>query len=378
MLITAIAAATALPKLVQQPTVRLLTEGFGPSGSILVARPKVAWKVWPGGSAKITAGRISINSKSVSCKYDSDRRELLAEGVSTLSPGTYNVHASVTIDGWANFEEKWQFVIGTDSVDLPTYTRDEKSAINELNGIRAKHQLPPMTIDPYLTMSSRSHTDYLALHDVIAHEESPDKLGFTGVMPWDRGKRHGHVGGIWEVVSGGTETAEAAIYNLWNAPYHRITLMQTGRSLVGVGWKKGHFTMNGTPSWDRGVYMAPYAGQENVPVLWANQEVPNPTRNYPDARFLLGYPIVVAGSELPGGKMDFVSASLVDSNGNAVDTYLLHRQNDDNLTNAVIVIPKAPLKFNEMYTADVRVIVQGDVITQRKWTFTTQADNKSK
>lgn len=378
MLITAIATATLLPKLLQKQTVRLLSEGFGPSGPISVAKPKVAWKVWPEGSAKITGARMSLNSHSITCKYDATRRELVADGISQLQPGSYKVEAGVTIDGWANFDEKWQFEVSAGPKSLPSYSKEEKSAVNELNGIRAKHQLPPMTLDPYLTMTARAHTDYLSLNDVVEHVQKVGKPGYTGAMPADRAKRHGHVGGVWEVVSGGSDAPEDAIYSLWDAPYHRMTLMQTGKSQVGVGWKNGHFTMNGSPSWEKGVYMAPYAGQPDVPIAWANQEVPNPTRNYPDARFLLGYPIVVLGSELPGGKMDFVSASLTDSKGVAVKTYIQHRHNDEHLSNAVIVIPTVPLKFNETYTADVRVIVLGDVITQRKWSFTTKADNKSK
>jgi Cysteine-rich secretory protein family len=378
MLITTIATATILSKLIQQPTVRLLSEGFGPLGPIAIARPKVAWKVWPEGAGKITSTRMTLNSHSISCKYDVAQRELVAEGISQLQPGTYKVEAGVTIDGWANFDEKWQFVVSPDSKALPTYSREEKSAINELNGIRAKHQLPAMSIDPYLTMTARAHTDYMAKNDVIAHEEKLGLPGYIGAMPADRGKRHGHVGGIWEVVSGGTDEPEDAIYSLWNAPYHRIVLMQPGKSQVGVGWQKGFFTMNGTPSWDKGIYMAPYAGQTDVPIAWANQEVPNPTRSYPDARFLLGYPIVVMGSEAPGGKMDLVSASLLDSKGVAVKTYTQHRKNDEFLSNAVMLIPTVPLKFNETYTVDVSVIIFGDVVTQRKWSFTTQADNKTK
>lgn len=376
MLISAIATSLLLSSALQKQTVRLLSEGYGPSGAISVAKPKVAWKAWPEGG-QVTSVRLVINSKPYTARYDAATRELIAEGLSNLTPGTYKVEAGLTVDGWANFDEKWSFTVGNDVKPLPIYTRDEKSAVNELNGIRAKHKLPAMFLDPYLTMTARAHTDYLSLNDTTSHNEREGLAGFTGIMASDRGRKHGHVGGIWEVVAGGTTTPEESVYDLWDAPYHRIALMQSGRNGIGVGWKNGHFTMNGAPSWQKGYFVAPYDGQQNVPIAWANQESPNPVRSFPDARFLLGYPIVLSGTEVESAKLEYVSATLEDSKGTPVPFYLRHRGNDEHLTNALIMIPKLPLKFDENYTVNVSVNGGGESATKRTWTFKTEADNKS-
>jgi hypothetical protein len=70
--------------------------------------------------------------------------------------------------------------------------------------------MPPLVMNLELLDAARKHSYYM-IHNGLGHEETPGKIGFTGVTPSDRVKRSGYKGG------GGAENAFAGSRGAWDS-----------------------------------------------------------------------------------------------------------------------------------------------------------------
>lgn len=314
-----------------------------------------------------------INGKKVDANYDAVKKELAFESTDPMPAGTYEVLAKVKVDNWANFERKWTVTIRPDAmgpvVEAPN---DARAAFDTFNQIRKEHGFDAYRLDSHLQMSATSHTNYLFLNRECGHYEESSKPGFTGQEPNDRMTLFGHVGSNFEVVSmGGTDAADG-VRGLWDAPYHRISMMQPGPGIMGASFKDTYFTMDGQGSPRDGAFVSPPANGRDIPALWHNREFPDPTRSFDDASKDLGYPIVmnVYGKDVK--KLSILSCKVSTGSGEDVPRYELSSDNDEHLNNSVIIIPKKPLGARSTYSVNLRVRDNNGKIYEKAWSFTTK------
>lgn len=374
-LICAIALAAASfgsPQQGNQKAVQIWTGGFGPTREVRVPKPRFVWQVWADGDSKITSSFMSINGKKVNASYDAQKKELYFESDDPLPAGTYEVQAKVKVDNWANFDKKWSVTVRPVTGAGAEISADSKQAIDEFNRIRRDHGFDTCRFDPYLNMASTAHTNYLSLNKEGGHSESPSKPGFTGAEPADRVSLFGHVGSSWEVVSMGGKNPADGIRGLWDAPYHRIHMMMPGPGFVGASFKDEFFTMDGEGSTRDGVFVSPADGGRDVSPSWHNQEVPDPTRHFPEAETTLGYPVVlnVYGNEVRSLKI--LDSKFTTASGEDVYRYELSSENDEFLQNSVILIPRKPLGSRSTYTVSLKLQDNNGKVYSKTWQFTTK------
>ena len=357
----------------QQKQIQIWSAGFGPSKEIKVRNPKFVWQVWADGNAKITAASFFINGKEVDAKYDNRKHELFVDSDEPLAPGTYNIVAKVQVDDWAKFDKKWTVTIRSDAVSNDDPASDAtKSILAAYNRIRAEHSFGPCRFDASFSLAAIAHTNYLSLNHEGGHNEDPGYQGYTGMEASDRVRVFGHVGSSWEVVATGCKSATEALEGLWDAPYHRISMMKPGLVIAGANYKDGNFTMDGDGMTVDGMFVSPPAGGVEVSTSWRNSESPNPTRFFNDANETVGYPVVatVYGEKI--GSISILSSSFTTSDGKDVDRYELQPPMDNHLTNAVILIPKKPLSPGHTYIVNLKLKdALGNVYT-KAWKFLTK------
>ncbi len=374
MLMFGTLAACSLGTVAHQKQIQIWSAGFGPAKDIKVKNPKFVWQVWADGDAKITAASFFINGKEVDAKYDNRKKELFFESGDTLAPGTYSVVAHVKVDDWAKFDKKWTVTIRPDAVkNVDEISADTKLVLGIFNRIRSDHGFAPVYFDAAFNSAAIAHTNYLTLNREGGHGEDPANAGYTGMAASDRASLFGHVGSSWEVVSTGAQSASDAIIGLWDAPYHRISMMKPGVTIAGAGYKDGNLTIDGDGMTIDGMFVSPPAGGVNVAQSWENNESPDPTRSFDNPEHILGYPVVanVYGEKV--GAISLVSSSFTNSNGAEVDRYELSAANDNHLKNSVILIPKKPLTAGSSYSVNLKLKdAQGNFYT-KAWKFTTRA-----
>ncbi len=368
-------AACSLGVVAPQKQIQIWSAGFGPSKEIKVKNPKFVWQVWADGGSKITAASFVINGKEVDAKYDNRKKELFVESDVALPPGTYSVVANVQVDEWAKFDKKWTVTIRQDAVqNADSMPAESKKVFAAFNAIRANHGFGPCVFDPSFTLAATAHTNYLSLNKEGGHHEDPALPGYTGMAADDRARMFGHVGANWEVVATGAADAVTGIIGLWDAPYHRISMMKPGIVIAGTSFKGGNLTMAGDGMTLDGMFVSPPENGNGVSPSWENNETPNPTRRFEDAEHILGYPIVanVYGDKV--GTVSLISSSVTGPDGTEVDRYELAPQNDNHLKNSVILIPKKPLTPGKIYSVSLKLKDGLGNLYSKAWKFATKAD----
>ena len=226
-------------------------------------------------------------------------------------------------------------------------------------------------MDDRLNTASQFHARYLSANNTTGPFEEPGKSGFTGVEPEDRHMAFGWVGSSWEAVEFGSDNEEDAVRNLIDAPYHRIPFIQPGELWFGSGYANRRLATAFSTSTENATVVYPYNTQQDVPISWGFNERPNPLRMHGDAKRPIGYPIMLVYFTAQQAQLDVQSATLKDAQGQAVPCYLNTSQNDSELKNAVLLMPKAPLNPDSIYVARVEAAVQGGPTFVKSWTFKT-------
>ncbi|WNR46785.1 stalk domain-containing protein [Paenibacillus roseipurpureus] len=239
-------------------------------------------------------------------------------------------------------------------------TDPANAAIQYLNGVRSQMGIPVMSLDAKLTKASSNHANYLLANDENGHSETSGKQGYTGEWPWDRASAVGfdtESFGVFEDVSFNTDSPEAGVQSLLDAPLHRSSLILPDMTLLGVGYNNHAIVMNPAKKWytHSGVGKYPYDGQTGVPIGFYGFEMPNPLEQLHLSQS--GYFITYAGV---AQEKTSISASLINSSNQPVDILTLKQELGD--TNAWHMIPKNVLTYGETYT----VTVEGET-----WSFTT-------
>ena len=272
-----------------------------------------------------------------------------------------------------------------------SYDPEQAAAFMELNRLRTAAGLPAAAMDPSLTSAARAHALYYVTHasdsamaGLGAHTEVPGTAGFTGATPLDRALHFGFSGQEVAEVMHFVPTAEQAVEGWRDSVYHRLALLDPRLTKVGYGYAQAGSiwvnTMdlggNADASGITAPVLYPYPGENNVPVDFDGNEIPNPLRNIPGLKTPVGYPITVQFGHLPVASISQVKAALYDQDGTAVDIAVLTPDDDSYLGSAIAVIPAHPLACDHVYTVRVHALLQENatpVPWSAEWTFRTSS-----
>jgi len=112
----------------------------------------------------------------------------------------------------------------------------ELQVVRLINEYRAQHNLPPLAINPELSMAARFHSQEMVDLNFFSHT-SPVTGG-----PMDRARMFGCYRGLGENI-GGRRTPEDTVQGWLNSPGHRNAILSEGINGIGIGR-----AVNGTPA----------------------------------------------------------------------------------------------------------------------------------
>ena len=354
--------------------VQYQAEAPGPVGELRVARPALAWKVLAVGESKITEVELTLNGAPVPARYAENTVAYTPE--EPLAPGPYTVKCTVVLDGEWPVSKSWRFSIAhTAQVQIPLPDAGQKSALAVANAYRSTLGLPPLRLDPRLCAAARAHSDYLEKNGLLAHDQRPDRPGYLAGRPAERRAVFGYAGGCYENIGQGSPTVEQAVRDLFDAPYHRLAFLQPGSPDFGAGTVGDRTTLEVGTTNDSGVVVYPGDGQRNVPTRWEGNELPDPLRLHP-GRAPVGYAITFFHFSPQGGRVRVTQARLTNGQGAPVPIYLNTPENDDELKNGALLIPRQPLLPGGSYKVAVTATTETGESLSRTWSFTTSGERQ--
>lgn len=239
-----------------------------------------------------------------------------------------------------------------------------------------------------LDAAALGHSNYQAVNNVVTHEQTAGKPGFTGVTVGDRLSAAGYQftpGGSFaygEVISATSDSSGVnAAEDLLAAIYHRFVILEPMFKEAGAGaatasgsgaltYFTTEFAANGL---DRGlgargrIVTYPFADQPRVPRnFFSDNESPDPV---PD-RNEVGYPISVHADIT--AVVSVQSFSVRPRGGNVLPVRLLTSSTDSQTSTSVAaIIPLSPLASGTTYDVQFSGQVDG-VNVNRNWSFTTR------
>jgi uncharacterized protein YkwD len=256
--------------------------------------------------------------------------------------------------------------------------------LNWFNYRRQQMGLAAVERNSMLDTATQNHSDYQKLNDVITHDETPSKPGFTGTTLANRLSAAGYVFdqsryAYGEVISATGDTSGFnAADDLIAAIYHRFVILepvfrQAGAGVASVPNGYTYFTVdfaaNGLgPGVGPGSFVNyPFANQQHVPVVFfSNRETPDPV---PDLNEV-GYPVSIHADIT--AVVDVQSFTLTTRGGAPLPVRLLSHTTDTNTRSSVAaIIPVNVLAANTTYDARFIGTIDGTAVN-RSWSFTTQ------
>ena len=333
-------------------------------------QPVVQWRVSPTGGLKIIDWSMSINGEQVDAKYSTELGALIYRPEQPLPAGEYAVECSIELDSHWKPGEKWTFSVSKDAVDsLPPPDATQNEGLLAANAYRRALGLPDFQMEASLCSSAQAHARFLQVNHVFGHFEKEGMPDFVGVKPIDRSEAFGHAGGVWEDVAMMRNTPAGFVEQLFNAPYHRLPYMQPGAVTFGIGFD-GRFSCIdfGFPATE-GFEVSPAADQTGVPTSWDGVESPSPLTIH-GVSGPVGYPIVCAYFADTLETVTVDSAALSGPGGD-VPLWVNSPANDPELTNAIVLMAKAPLSAGGTYEASVTAHTESGKKLTKTWRFTT-------
>ncbi|WP_327715147.1 CAP domain-containing protein [Streptomyces sp. NBC_00490] len=113
-------------------------------------------------------------------------------------------------------------------------SRTASEVVDLTNRERARHGLPPLTVDPFLTTAAQAHSADMIARDFYSHT-SPD-----GSQPWDRAAAAGSGRrSIGENIACGQRSPAEVVEGWMNSPGHRANILKPGFTHIGIGFAGG-------------------------------------------------------------------------------------------------------------------------------------------
>lgn len=269
----------------------------------------------------------------------------------------------------------------------PTLTRNiPQDGMNWINYRRAQAGMPVVTRNELLDIAARGHSEYQKANNIVTHEQTPGKPGFTGVNQGDRMTAAGYVYknatyAYGEVIS--ATSSDSGFYmadELITAIYHRFVIFEpkfkevgTGAATTGSGYT--YFTTNFASSNGYGPGLGssnlvtwPFNGQVKVATnFFSDYEAPDPVPNVNE----VGYPVSVH-ADIDVNLV--VQTFTMRPRGGADLATRLIREGEhvrEPTSSAASIVPLAVLKPNTTYDVTFTGTLN-NVATSRSWSFTTK------
>jgi len=269
----------------------------------------------------------------------------------------------------------------------PTATNNiATDGLNWINYRRSQIGMPALARNAVIDTAAQGHSDYQRINNVVTHDQTAGKTGYTGARLQDRLQNAGYVFGspnaIGEVISAtsngsGFYMAEELI----TAIYHRFVIFEPVFKEIGAGAATtsanySYFTADFVANNGYGSGIAagtivtwPFNGQTQVtPNFNSDYEEPDPV---PD-RSVVGYPVSVHTNL---DRTLTVQSFTMRAHGTSSDleTRLLALGKDSNTTtkSAAAIVPLAQLASATTYDVSFSGAIDG-VPVSRNWSFTTK------
>ncbi|MGV7211577.1 CAP domain-containing protein [Oxalobacteraceae bacterium A2-2] len=269
----------------------------------------------------------------------------------------------------------------------PTLTGDTAyDSVAWINYRRGQAGVPTLVRNGFLDKAALAHSNYQYLNNVVAHEETAGKTGYTGANTQARMAAAGYtsLSLSGEVISAANSTS--GFYHaeqLITAIYHRFVLLEPTFKEIGTGAVTSssgytYFTANLAAANGLGSGLAagalavyPYNGQTQVDTSFqSDAEEPDPVPN----QNVVGYPISVQGnySSATVPTMVVTSFTVAPRGGSALATRMLTSSTDSHTPGfAAAIIPLSTLSSNTVYDVSFAGSINGTPVT-RNWSFTTK------
>ncbi|MDP3842680.1 MAG: CAP domain-containing protein [Oxalobacteraceae bacterium] len=254
-----------------------------------------------------------------------------------------------------------------------------------------------LTRNGLIDTAAQGHSNYQAINNVISHDQTSGKTGFTGV---DLEARLGRAGyslvpsyATGEVIAktgytDGFTAAEALI----TAIYHRFVIFEPMFKEAGAGFATAssgftYFTTNFAASNGLGSGLGagnftiyPYDGQKNLPNnFFSDTEQPDPVPNQNE----VGYPISIHADITRTITVAAPNFTVRPRGGALLPVQLLTSSSDTHTpTSAASIIPLAPLAagttYDVAFSGAICTIIApatsctADTAISRSWSFTTK------
>jgi hypothetical protein len=264
-------------------------------------------------------------------------------------------------------------LVCTDDVGYARASLEARQGLDRANCYRLGMGLEPGSLSAQLDAATQAHAEYMAVNQIMTHQEESGMAGYSGDWVWDRIDTVGYdccVGQmVSEVVAVGHDPAGAV--DAWvQSVYHRLPFTLPHWIEVGVGQADDYSAMTFMtpfPSGPRDAVIYPSDGQTGVPSTFnSDWESPDPA---PDLG-VVGTPITVTVSDevvgvddLDPHELRLISASLKGPGGASVEVMNSDPQSDTNLMQMAVMLPVSPLQAGAVYVATMTVEWSGETET---------------
>jgi uncharacterized protein YkwD len=269
----------------------------------------------------------------------------------------------------------------------PTATNNiATDGLNWINYRRSQIGMPALARNAVIDTAAQGHSDYQRINNVVTHDQTAGKTGYTGARLQDRLQNAGYVFGspnaIGEVISAtsngsGFYMAEELI----TAIYHRFVIFEPVFKEIGAGaattsanysYFTADFVANngyGTGIPAGTIVTWPFNGQTQVtPDFNSDYEEPDPV---PD-RSVVGYPVSVHTNLTRKLTVQSFTIRARGSNTDLATRMLVQGQDTNTSTqSAAAIVPLAQLGSATTYDVSFSGAVDGVPIS-RNWSFTTK------
>lgn len=366
-----------------EATIEYLPEGR-PAGIVQSSSPNITYYIKLSTYDLPYKIEMYLNGREVNVDYNEDSG-IVSYQASGLS-GENHVEVVLYTYGKQNLSRSWSFEVDNrtiaplDGKDLNLLEQVQDDALMRANEYREVIGVPPLTSNETLQETAQAHANYIGEHETGHTEVSSNETFFTGRTPQDRTAYFGYANyfvgeGITYEEPGGLTSVD----HLFDAPYHRLSLINPFFSEAGTGYNdEGDFVMNFGGLGDQGdnqIVLYPYEGQQNAKVSWLAYERPNPLRFFGKNRIWTGYPISYAYFGAQSDRLVVKSANLYNEDDEPVPTYTITPDMEDQGNHHAFLIPKDFLEPGETYQVEVDAYVEDDsgntVDASRTWSFET-------
>ncbi|MCD5325461.1 MULTISPECIES: CAP domain-containing protein [Pontibacillus] len=359
-------------------------EKGSPNGLVPTASPVISYYVKLSNYDLAYDMEMLLNGEKVSASYNEESGMLTYQAKGLSGENTVTVRS--VVHGVKQLERTWSFEVDRRnlnpfaSTDESVLSTVEDDALQRANEYRERLGAPMLKRNDQLKSAAQAHANYIQSYTKGHYESASHEDLFTGKKPAQRTAFFGYP--KWFVGEGITYQepgGQASIDHLFDAPYHRMSLMNPFYNEAGTGYNdEGDFVMNFGGEGSNGehhVIQYPYANQEDVPVSWYAYESPNPLRFFNQDKVWTGYPISYVYYGPSSDELQVDNVELTDESGEVVESYTITPDMEDEGDHHVFIIPHDKLSPGEEYKASVQAqVTPGDgeaFDVSRTWSFTT-------